>query len=103
LSSHPNPVRLILPTRAIKAADVSVNASPPSGPFGIVVPKPGDSEGARSRTSTVRGVRVFARVKRWWSGFNTFEGIEWLMDGVKLVGGSYLWGWSLGAREEVQR
>jgi hypothetical protein len=38
----------------------------------------------------VRGVSVLARVKRCKNGFSTFEGIEWLMDGVKLVGKSYL-------------
>jgi hypothetical protein len=54
------------------------------------VPELGDSEGARRRIDTVRGVSVLARVKRCGNGFNTFEGIEWLMDGVKLVGGSYL-------------
>ena len=59
-------------------------------------PELGDSEGGRRRTDTVRGVSVLARVKRCGSGFNTFEGIEWLMDGVKLVGGSYLCRWSLG-------
>ena len=50
--------------------------------------------------SIVRGVRVFARVKRCGNGFNTFEGIEWLMDGVKFVGGSHLREWSAGALEE---
>jgi len=53
-------------------------------------PELGDSEGGRRRTDTVRGASVLARVKRCESGFNTFEGIEWLMDGVKPVGGSYL-------------
>lgn len=56
----------------------------------MIVPELGDSEGARRRMSTVRGVSVFARVKRCGNGFNTFEGIEWLMDGVRLVGGSHL-------------
>lgn len=51
---------------------------------------------------TVSGVSVLARVKRCGSGFNTFEGIEWLMDGVKHVGGSYLRKWSLRARTEVE-
>lgn len=53
-------------------------------------PELGDSEGARSRISTVRGVSVLARVKRCGTGFNTFEGIEWLIDGVKMVGRSCL-------------
>lgn len=53
-------------------------------------PELGDSEGARRRIDSVRGVNVLARVKRCRNGFNTFEGIGWLMDGVKRVGGSYL-------------
>ena len=51
---------------------------------------------------TVRGVRVLARVKRCGNGFNTFEGIEWPIDGVKLVGGSYLGNRSLRARTAVE-
>jgi hypothetical protein len=47
---------------------------------------------------TVRGVSVLARVKRCGNGFNTVEGIEWLTDGVRLVGGSYLGKRSLRAR-----
>jgi len=59
-------------------------------------PELGDSEGGRRRTDTVRGVNVLARVKRCGNGFDMFEGIEWLMVGVKLVGGSYLCKRSLG-------
>lgn len=40
--------------------------------------------------STVRGASAVARVKRCGKGFNTFEGIERLIDGVKFVGGSCL-------------
>lgn len=58
--------------------------------FSINAPELGDSEGARRRIDALRGVGVLARVKKCDNGFNTFEGIEWLMDGVKLVGGSYL-------------
>jgi len=50
----------------------------------------------------VRGVSVLARVRRCVNGFSTFEGIEWLMDGVKLVGGSYLGKWSLDARTQAE-
>jgi hypothetical protein len=50
----------------------------------------GDSEGARRRIDVVKGENVLTRAKRCGNGFNTLEGIEWLMDGVNLVGGSYL-------------
>ena len=50
----------------------------------------GDSEGARRRIDAVRGESVLVRVNRCGNGFNTFEDIGWLMDGMKLVGGSYL-------------
>lgn len=53
----------------------------------------GDSEGARRRIDNVRGESVRARVNRCDNGLNTFEGIGWLMDGMKLVGGSYLVTW----------
>lgn len=38
----------------------------------------------------MREESALARVKRCDSGLSTFEGIGWLMDGVKLVDGSYL-------------
>lgn len=84
-----------MPAWAINVADASVNKSPPSEPFGRIplsrnAPELGDSEGARRRIEAVKGASVVARVKRCGNGFNTFEGIEWLMDGVKLMGGSYL-------------
>ena len=88
MSSHPSPVRFILPTWAINVADASVNAFTPPKPLGrtlvsVNVPELGDSDGTRRRIDTVRGVSVLARAKRCGNGFNMFEGIEWLMDGVK--------------------
>jgi hypothetical protein len=102
LSSHPSRTRFIFPTWAIKAATASANTSPPSEPLGRTslsrnAPELGDSEGARRRIDAVRGDNVLVRVKRCGNGLDTFEGIEWLMDGAKLVGGSYLVKWSSGA------
>ena len=107
MSSHPSPVRFILPTWAINVADASVNASTPLKPLGrtllnVNVPELGDSEGTRRRIDTVRGASVLARAKRCGNGFNTVEGIEWLTGGVKHVGGSYLGNRSLRARTEVK-
>jgi len=48
---------------------------------------------------TVREVSVLARAKTCGKGFNVFEGIGWLMDGVKYVGRSYLGRQSLHARK----
>ena len=106
LSSHPSPVRFILPTWAIRVADASVNTSP-SEPLCRVslnaeAPELWDSEGTRRRIDAVSGVSVLVRVKRCGNGFNTFEGIAWLMDGVKHVGGSYLGNWSLRARTKLE-
>ena len=50
----------------------------------------------------VRGTSVLARVKRCENGFDTFEGIGWLMDGVKHVGGSYLGKRLLHTRTEAE-
>ena len=72
-----------------------MTTSPPSEPLGRTlfntnVAELGDSEGARRRMDAVRGENVLARVKTCGDGFNIFEGIEWLIDGTKFVGGSYL-------------
>ena len=104
LSSHPSPVRFILPTWATNAADASHNASALPKPPGRTLPNVnvselGDSEGTRRRIDAIRGVSVLARAKTCGNGFNTFEGIGWLMDGVKRVGRSYLGRWSLNARK----
>ena len=40
---------------------------------------------------------MLVRVKRCGNGLNTFEGIGWLMDGMKLVGGLYLVKWQFSA------
>jgi len=95
LSSHPSPVRFILPNWAINVADASLNTSALPKPLGrtlpnVNVPELGDSEGTRRRIDTISGVSVLARAKTCGNGFNTFEGIGWLMDGVKYVGRSYL-------------
>lgn len=87
---------MIFPTWAIKLADASVSGSSPllkpldRTSLNTNVVELGDSDGARRRIDAVRGENALARVKRCDSGLSTFEGIGWLMDGVKLVGGSYL-------------
>ena len=81
MSSHPSPVRFILPTWAINVADASVNGSPPFKPSGRTllnrnVPELGDSEGTRRRIDIAKGTGVLVRVKRCGNGFKTLEGIE---------------------------
>lgn len=49
----------------------------------------------------VRGGNVLARVRRCGNGLHMFEGIGWLIDGMKLVGGLYLEKRTLGASTQV--
>ena len=70
--------------------------------FNTNVAELGDSEGARRRMDTKRGDNVLARVRRCSNGLNMFEGIGWLMDEVKLVGGLYLEKWMSGASTQVE-
>ena len=107
MSSHPSPIRLILPIRAIDVAvaNVNISASPKVLErmlLKVNISELGDSEGTRRRIDAVRGLSVHARAKRCGNGFNKFEGTEWLMDGVKDVGRSYLGNRSLRAQTEVE-
>jgi len=72
------------------AESVSSPTSPLITSLGINADEPGESDGARNRTDSVKGNRLEVKANICWIGFADSEGIEYDSVGARPVGGSHL-------------